>query len=320
MKDKTQGSLSLGFREAMLAYLQLVRLPTVFTAMADIFLGFILTHRSLQPVDKFIGLLCASCGLYLAGMVFNDVFDRKQDAEERPGRPIPSGRVPVTAAVILGTVLMVLGVAAATTVNYWSPGVAVVLAMVILAYDGWFKRTVLGPLFMGSCRFLNAMLGASDFTWHQELFFRSPPQLVCAIGLGIYIVGVTWFARTEAKQSRRGHLLGALGVLDAGVLVLAGLIVTWPVRLSFSWPDEQVAISALLLLLLIVGQLNYRAWSAIRDPSPARVQPVIKQMLLSYVMVDAALIFWHTGDGALAFATACLVIPAMFLGRYIPMT
>ena len=86
----------------MLPYLQLLRLPTVFTAMADIFLGYILTHRGFEPVDKFLGLLGASCGLYLAGMVFNDVFDRKQDAAERPHRPIPSGRVPLTAALVLG--------------------------------------------------------------------------------------------------------------------------------------------------------------------------------------------------------------------------
>lgn len=296
----------------MLAYLQLLRLPTVFTAMADIFLGFILTHRSFQPVDKFLGLLCASCGLYLAGMVFNDVFDRKQDAEERPNRPIPSGRVPLSAAIALGAVLMLGGIAASTLGNYWSPGVAIVLAMMILAYDGVFKRTPLGPLGMGTCRMLNVMLGASDFTWHQQGSFLARPQLVCAIGLGIYIVGVTWFARTEAKHSSRSQLLGALGVLNAGVGVLVWLICTW-----FGEADR---FTVLLLLALIVGQLNYRAWSAIQDPSPQRVQPIIKQMLLSYVMVDAALVFWHTGDGALAFATACLVIPAMLLGRFIPMT
>ena len=82
----------------MLAYLQLIRLPTVFTAMADIVLGYVLTHRVIVGPEgwddpaKFFGLLASSCCLYLAGMVFNDVFDRKQDAEERPSRPIPSRR------------------------------------------------------------------------------------------------------------------------------------------------------------------------------------------------------------------------------------
>ena len=89
----------------MLGYLQLVRLPTVFTAMADIILGYALTHRFVdsdgsEHVQKFLGLLAASCCLYMSGMVFNDVFDLQQDTAERPNRPIPSGRVSRKSAII----------------------------------------------------------------------------------------------------------------------------------------------------------------------------------------------------------------------------
>ena len=83
----------------VLAYLRLLRLPTVFTALADIFLGFLLTHPTLttdegpNPLPSFLLLCAASAGLYLSGMVFNDYFDRLIDAEERPNRPIPSGAI-----------------------------------------------------------------------------------------------------------------------------------------------------------------------------------------------------------------------------------
>jgi 4-hydroxybenzoate polyprenyltransferase len=296
----------------MLAYLQLLRLPTVFTAMADIVLGFTLTHRSLEPRSTFVALLLSSCGLYLAGMVFNDVFDRKQDAAERPNRPIPSGRVPLTAAIALGALLMIGGVAASFAGNYWSSGVATVLAIAILAYDSFLKRTPLGPLGMGFCRFLNVMLGASDFTWHQQGSFLARPQLVVAIGLGVYIIGVTWFARTEAKQSQRGQLAAALLTLNAGLGVLVWLICTWP--------NEARPELVLLLLALIAGSMNVRAIAAIRDASPPKVQGMIKLFLLNYVTVCAALVFWHTNSGPLALGTACLVIPAMLLSRVIPMT
>jgi hypothetical protein len=58
----------------MLAYLQLIRLPTVFTAMADIILGYVLTHAYIvgpngwESPQKFFGLLIASCCLYMSGM------------------------------------------------------------------------------------------------------------------------------------------------------------------------------------------------------------------------------------------------------------
>src|SRR5690606_207513 len=99
----------------LLPYLQLCRLPTVFTAMADIFLGYLLVHDGIFTGDgspaEFLALLAASSCLYLGGMVWNDVFDREVDAVERPQRPIPSGRVPLSRAVTFGTVLLIVGMA-----------------------------------------------------------------------------------------------------------------------------------------------------------------------------------------------------------------
>jgi 4-hydroxybenzoate polyprenyltransferase len=46
-------------------------------------------------------IVLASGCLYLAGIVFNDVFDRKVDARERPTRPIPSGVVPLGVAALI---------------------------------------------------------------------------------------------------------------------------------------------------------------------------------------------------------------------------
>src|SRR5580704_7689642 len=90
------------------AYLQLMRFPAVFTALADILLGFVLTHESFSPAGDLAALVGASSGLYLAGMVFNDWFDRDLDARERPGRPIPSGRISPRAAAVLASSLMIL--------------------------------------------------------------------------------------------------------------------------------------------------------------------------------------------------------------------
>ena len=53
-------------------------------------------RRGLRPgrdVPRTAGLVASSSCLYLAGMALNDYADRDVDAVERPGRPIPSGRV-----------------------------------------------------------------------------------------------------------------------------------------------------------------------------------------------------------------------------------
>jgi 4-hydroxybenzoate polyprenyltransferase len=271
----------------------------------------LVNSRQLPPYEQFLTLLGASCGLYLSGMVFNDVFDRQQDAVERPNRPIPSSRVPLRNAILLGAALMLGGVAAAAMVTPPTLYVAGLLAATIFLYDFALKRTPLGPIAMGSCRFLNVMLGAAGSydRWFQ-LWAR--PQLVCAIGLGVYIIGVTWFARTEAKQSNRGQLSVALVTLNAGLGVLVWLICTWP--------NEARPELALMLLAMIAGSMNFRAIAAIRDASPPRVQGMIKLFLLNYVTICATLVYWHTNNSPLALGTACLVIPALLLSRVIPMT
>lgn len=320
----------------MRAYLQLLRLPTVFTSMADIVLGFVLTHRFLygpqpgaenvpfeQTVGwndpfRFAGLIAASSCLYLSGMVFNDVFDLRQDAAERPGRPIPSGRVSVGSAVILGVVLMLCGTAFAAAVSLISLQVALLLVVAILGYDAVLKRTPLGPVAMGSCRFLNVMLGASvQKNWLPD--FLAQPQLVAALGLGVFITGVTLFARTEARTSSRWQLGLAQVIMNCGFAILVWLLMTWPIKSPVQVP--------LAMLLVVAFTINRRAIEALRDPSPSLVQASIKVMLLSLVIIDSSLVFWYlnTPEGASygaihALATSALVIPAMLLGRLIPMT
>src|SRR4051812_42314353 len=102
-------------RKRLRPYAQLVRLPNVFTAFADIGLGGLAAaaHSERHPgalLDHwlpFLLLLLASGLLYCAGMVWNDFFDIEQDRRERPFRPIPSGNVPLRTAGRLGGALLI---------------------------------------------------------------------------------------------------------------------------------------------------------------------------------------------------------------------
>ena len=293
----------------LLAYLRLLRLPAVFTAMADIFLGFLLTHSSLEPFLSFGMLLLASSSLYLSGMVFNDVFDRHVDARERPSRPIPSGDITLSSAITLGGLLMLAGLAAASVCGTNSLVVAGILTLSILAYDGFLKNTPFGPLAMGACRFLNVMLGASALATPSALW--DLPQLHVAAGLGIYIVGVTWFARQEAQQSQRAQLLGGMAVVNLGIAVLVAFILQG---------DGHNQLMVLFVIGIIGLTINRRLAAALLNPVPQKVQLAIRTMLLSLVMLDATLVLFATGDATNAIATASLLVPAIALGRWISVT
>ena len=304
--------------QTLLAWLQLCRLAAVFTALADIFLGYLLTHDDLASQRDFSLLLGASSSLYLAGMVFNDVFDREVDARERPKRPIPSGRISVGAAAILGGILVVSGLGLAGAVGVSSLIVAGLLTAAIFLYDGLLKSTFVGPVVMGSCRFLNVMLGASAAT---SLATGEPslaavwslPQLHVAAGLGVYIAGVTWFARQEAGTSSKAQLAAAMGIINLGFALLIAFLMNWPES-----PDRQTR--AVLALGLIAVVINRRLITALFDPVPAKVQAAVRTMLLSLIMLDASLVFFVQEDQRYAIALALLLIPATLLGRLLAIT
>ncbi|MDG2359829.1 MAG: UbiA family prenyltransferase [Planctomycetaceae bacterium] len=292
-----------------LALLQLVRIPTVFTAMADIFLGFLLTRPSLAPVDTFALLLAASVCIYWTGMILNDYFDRDVDSQERPGRPIPSGRIPAGSALKLGVMLNVAGLGLAACAGQLSLQIAVLLTLCVWLYDGVLKKTPVAPLLMGSCRLFNVLLGASASPTGAMWWC---PQMHVAIGLGIYVCGLTWFARQEAKTSARPQLISASFVINAGLATLFGFVHTAP--------DNSQRETAIFVLAVISVTIVRRLLRAISQPEPARVQTAIKMMLLSLIMLDATLILFATGTPALAIAVALLMVPAFLLARWIPMT
>ncbi len=77
-------------------WLQLIRLPNVVTAAADSLAGWLLATGSLGEPWRWLPLVVSSMVLYASGTMLNDVFDFEIDRLERPGRPLPSGRVPET--------------------------------------------------------------------------------------------------------------------------------------------------------------------------------------------------------------------------------
>lgn len=302
---------------SVLAWMQLCRLANVFTAFADIALGVLLATGTWQPLPRTALLLAASGCLYAAGMVLNDYFDRNIDAVERPRRPIPSGRISPSQARLCGFSLMVAGLFLAGFVGMSALAVAALIAVAVLAYDIALKHTRFGPVAMGTCRALNILLGASvagQSDWMGDLSqVLTGGHVPLAVGMGGYIAGVTWFARKEAEQSRPLQLGLALLVIDAAFGWLIWSVLT---RQQTFLPSMNIA----LILGCIAVTINRRALMALQDPSPHRVQSTIKIMLLSLVVLDAALALTVTPAIPFAVSILALLIPTLLLARILAVT
>ena len=296
----------------MLAWLRLMRLPAVFTAISNVLCGcFIASPQQMPPALQLWLLALTTAGLYLGGMVLNDVFDAALDAVERPERPIPSGQISRRAAAIFGTLLLLLGIAAAACLSASVVLFAVLTAAAVLAYNGYLKSTPAGPFGMAACRFLNFTLGAG-----VGLPLGNLPDatiLTAATALAVYIIGVTWFARNEAGTASRFGLIGGLLVLLSGIAIDAWLI-------SHKGATIMSIRGGSMALLLLGLNLTMRAAAAITRNVPRLLQQTVGLMLLCLIFLDAVLVFALTGSADRALTIILLIAPAVLLKRVIPMS
>ncbi len=208
-------------------YLRLVRFPLVPTAVADPLAGYLLALPMGAPLAPFrmAGLAAISACLYMAGMVLNDVSDVVRDRTLHPGRPLPSGEIPLKAAMRCFWLLAALGLGTSLLLGGAVAGMAVALAVLIAAYDLIAKCwRVSGALVMGACRSFNMMLGMSAAG--ASLAFPAEAAWAPPLILGAYVAGITLVSTLEERSPAASRwvalLLRGIIPLDAVLVLLHG--------------------------------------------------------------------------------------------------
>ena len=191
---------------------ELIRAPAALSVPGDVIAGAA-AAGALGPGTA--ELSAAGVCLYLSGMAANDWADRDLDATERPGRPIPSGRVTPGTALGIATGLSVAGLAlAALAGGRRALAVAAALTGTAWCYDLKLKDTAAGPAAMAACRGLDVLLGASTqpAAWRRAV---GPALTVAA-----HTYTVTALSRREVTGGSR-LLPGVTLAGTAGVAVAA---------------------------------------------------------------------------------------------------
>ncbi|MFR9722475.1 SCO3242 family prenyltransferase [Streptomyces sp. MS19] len=189
------------------AWIQLLRGPAALTVPGDVLAGAAAAGGA--PVRRLLPAAGASLCLYWAGMALNDWADREIDAEERPGRPIPSGRVKPAAALAAAGGLTAAGIALAATRSRAAAVTATAVAAAAWAYDLGLKHTPAGPATMAAARSLDVLLGAAA-TGRSVVPAAAPAALV-----GAHTYSVTSLSRHEAYGGPRSAPLASLGATTA---------------------------------------------------------------------------------------------------------
>lgn len=286
------------------AYLELIRLPNVFTAAADVLAGFLLGGGGLDLWPTAALLSAASMCLYAGGVALNDLCDVKADGRHCPDRPIPSARLSKVGARVVIVTLLLAGVGLAACVSQLTFLLASLLVVSIVLYDCVLKTTMAAPGLMGSCRALNLAMGAGSVGW---LF---TPATMLAIGsMWLYVTSLTLFARRETSVgSKRVLVPGIIGAC-AAMASLIGLV----------WVMPSAEVGFVALAMALVFALGRSGFRAARDDRPEDVQRAVRTLVFGIVGLDTC-VAWAAAGPVAACLPASMLIPAWALSRRFRMT
>jgi hypothetical protein len=309
----------------MLAWLRLIRLPNLATAVADSLAGF-LVCAGVQQLDWLPPAACwaiaASACLYAAGMILNDVFDVEIDRAERPERPLPSGAINLRTAAVAGYGLLAAGIAAAvgaaaTSGQIWPAVTGMLLAAAVWLYDRQLKHNVvLGPATMGACRGLNWLLGMTAAGGPFA------DQWLLPLGMAVYVAGITLFARHEASvdagaedgdddTTSSGNAFLTLRA-GAATMILGLAIAAGPVWQAAGagrpLPGSPLTTGNWLLLWgIIAASVLVRALPALVTPQHRLIRAAVGNAIMSIITLDAILVLAYAGERWAVVVLALLV-------------
>ncbi len=288
----------------MKAWLQLFRLPNLFTVPGDPLAGFLIATGGRLDLRALCAVL-ASLAIYAAGLAMNDLADFAEDTRDRPKRPLPSGAIPRNTAWFATVNLTLLGLAFSFLAVPQALLMVIVTVLGVVLYNFLTKKIpVIGALNMGVCRGFSLLLGAaaglgpdpqmleaaSNLAFFQPVLAALLTALapssgqrffVFAIGaaliVSIYIAAVTNLARHETKRDypRLPRML-PLGALLIGFVILKQATDT---LLRDQSP-------ALWLVAIILAAMNTS--ELMREP-PAPLPPRIGAFIRIMPVLQAAL-------------------------------
>lgn len=284
-----------------------MRPANIVTSVADILAGIaisgILINGSATPWMALFSLCLATACLYGGGIVFNDVFDAELDKIERPERAIPSGVIPLSHAVLLGSTLLIGGTILASLCNLTAGLLAFGVSCFALIYNKIGKHNpFFGPLSMGICRGLNLLLGLSIIPemLSQHYFLAIIPV--------IYIFSITMTSRGEVHggKAKNLYLAAALYAIVIGAIT------------CFAFLNDRLLWS-LLFLFPFAWMIFKPLLRAIKNPVGKNIGAAVKAGVISLILMDAA---WAVTFDALvlAFFIAALLPLSMWLSKLFAVT
>ena len=257
-------------------------LPTIWT---NCLAAWVINQGNIHDLEWGVlgWLLLGGSLIYSAGCILNDAFDQKFDAEFNQHRPIPAGKITPAKVWVMGMAGMGMG-GLILIFRAGCPALWVLLLVVaVLVYDILHKKWKGSVWIMGSCRTL-LWLVAGTAGDHSGLELNT---VIISTTLGLYVVGISLYARGEAKPNTDDKNL--LPVLLLFLPCLLGLYRVVDLQL-FEPENLFPALFGMLFMAWNVG----RAVQIIRNRKiPGGIGAGVSLLLASICALDGLALCFH---------------------------
>lgn len=286
----------------LIDYLQLMRAPAVFTALSNIVAAQLIVTEGQLQWEILLLLGISSMSLYVSGMILNDCFDYQEDCQDRPERPLPSGRISLKRGWVLGWSFLAGGIISSAAIGYTQLLIALALSGLIVFYNSFAKKNLYGCVIMGACRYVNWLLGLSTVALNSVHFILAAPIL-------IYVSSLTFLSRIETTAKSKKYIV----ICSFGMLLCA-LMISYIQRYSLDG-----TISSLFVLVAGFLILLQRLFKTYQNFSPPAIQQTIKFLIMGVIPLDALVVF-STSHGWHFAVILSLMLPGWFLARSLRVT
>lgn len=295
----------------IVACLQLARIGLVLTAVSNIWLVAFLSralpdgHRAAgvshaMPLGQYLLVTAAvAVGMYIFGMVLNDVMDLRRDRLFAPHKPLPARQFRPAAATGLAIGALLMAIAASLPLGNRSTILCLATAALVLFYNGPAKRiSGLGVLTLGFIRAGHMLIANPDLPYVWPVWLTMT-----------HVIGLS--ALCHRLEDKRPTLSGGhVWLVTLGWAFVSLIMIEWISRdaveldgLAWAWIGPTV----LALLFVVYAVIICRK----RHPSQSAGMTLMKHGLVWLIAYDAA---WLLGAGLWKQSIVIIVmLPASWL-------
>lgn len=274
-------------------HLGLARISNTPTTISNVLAGAVIAAPLVFSAE-LVMIIIAVALFYTAGMYLNDILDLAIDREQRPDRPLPSGRISLGEAWAVTLLLFAAGLVLLWFVDRQSFVAGVVLVGVIALYDAWHKGNLIGPVIMALARVMVYVVAFFAFASEAtgELWLWGAVMLA-------YVAGLTYIAKTESLPGvgRYWPLVTVIAPAVVAVILEPRDVLVWSLAVAH------------VLWVLHSASFAYRT-------SNRQVGGAIARLIAGISMLDALVLATYESWWGVLIAMACLAL-TMFLQRYI---